>query len=117
MDRWRIVAPPPFRVALTAQLIAEHRLPKGESDDYFNFVSRGKVRRMPVDESLRARFISGELVIVRCEGRHDLVPREIGERICEYDARAVVSLQESASDTPSEDDPYKDYVVPDDLKW
>jgi uncharacterized protein YaiL (DUF2058 family) len=98
------------------QLIEQHRLPKVESDEYFNFVSRGKVRRMAVDAPLRERIISGELTIVRCEGKHDVVPRDIGERIRGYDARAVIALQDSAN-APSEDDPYKDYVVPDDLKW
>jgi uncharacterized protein len=97
-------------------LIEQHRLPKIESDEYFNFVSRGKVRRMAVDAPLRERIISGELTIVRCEGKHDCVPRDIGERIRGYDARAVISLQDSPT-APSEEDPYKDYVVPDDLKW
>ena len=77
-------------------LIEQHRLPKVESDDYFNFVSRGKVRRMAVDAPLRERIISGELVIVRCEGKHDVVPRDIAERIRGYDARAVIALQDSA---------------------
>jgi uncharacterized protein YaiL (DUF2058 family) len=99
------------------QLIEQHRLPKIESDDYFNFVSRGKVRRLAVDAPLRERIISGEVVIVRCEGKHDVVPRDIGERIRGYDARAVVALQDSAEAEPAADDPYKDYVVPDDLKW
>ncbi len=99
------------------QLIEQHRLPKVESDDYFNFVSRGKVRRLAVDAPLREKIIGGELVIVRCEGKHDVVPRDIGERIRGYDARAVIALQDSAAGAPAEDDPYKDYVVPDDLKW
>jgi uncharacterized protein len=98
------------------QLIEQHRLPKVESDEYFNFVARGKVRRIAVDAPLRERITSGELVIVRCEGKHDVVPRDIGERIRGYDARAVIALQDSAN-APAEDDPYKDYVVPDDLKW
>jgi uncharacterized protein YaiL (DUF2058 family) len=104
------------RWAQIKQLIEQHRLPKVESDEYFNFVARGKVRRMAVDAPLRERIISGEVVIVRCEGKHDVVPRDIGERIRGYDARAVIALQDSAA-APSEDDPYKDYVVPDDLKW
>lgn len=99
------------------QLIEQHRLPKIESDEYFNFVSRGKVRRLAVDAPLRERIISGEVVIVRCEGKHDVVPRDIGERIRGYDARAVIGLQDAAEAEPAADDPYKDYVVPDDLKW
>jgi uncharacterized protein len=105
------------RWAQIRQLIEQHRLPKVESDEYFNFVARGKVRRLAVDAPLRERIIGGEIVIVRCEGRHDVVPRDIAERIRGYDARAVISLQESPSAAPSEDDPYKDFVVPDDLKW
>jgi uncharacterized protein YaiL (DUF2058 family) len=97
-------------------LIEQHRLPKVESDEYFNFVSRGKVRRIAVDAVLRERIINGELTIVRCEGKHDVVPQDIGERIRTHDARAVISLQDSVA-AASEDDPYKDYVVPDDLKW
>jgi uncharacterized protein len=99
------------------QLIEQHRLPKLETDEYFNFVSRGKVRRLAVDAPLRDRIVSGELVIVRCEGKHDVVPRDVAERIRGYDARAVIVLQDSAGAAPPEDDPYKDYVVPDDLKW
>lgn len=105
------------RWAQIRQLIEQHRLPKVESDEYFNFVARGKVRRLAVDAPLRERIIGGEIVIVRCEGRHDIVPRDIAERIRGYDARAVISLQESPSAAPSEDDPYKAFVVPDDLKW
>jgi uncharacterized protein len=99
------------------QLIEQHRLPKVETDEYFNFVSRGKVRRLAVDAPLRERIVNGELVIVRCEGKHDVVPRDIAERIRGYDARAVIVLQDAAAGAPAEDDPYKDYVVPDDLKW
>ena len=99
------------------QLIEQHRLPKLETDEYFNFVSRGKVRRLSVDAPLREKIISGELIIVRCEGKHDVVPRDIGERIRGYDARAVISLQDAPGEAAAEDDPYKDYVVPDDLKW
>lgn len=98
-------------------LIEQNRLPKVESDEYFNFVSRGKVRRLAVDAPLRERIISGEVAIVRCEGKHDVVPRDIGERIRGYDARAVIALRDAAEAEPAADDPYKDYVVPDDLKW
>lgn len=105
------------RWAQVKQLIEQHRLPKPESDEYFNFIDRGKVRRVPVDGALRQQIIRGEVKIVRCEGRYDLVLAEIAERIREREPRAVVSLQAQDDTKPSEDDPYKDYVVPDDLIW
>jgi hypothetical protein len=99
------------------QLIEQHRLPKPDCDDYFNFIDRGKVRRIAADAALRERLMSGSVMIVRCEGHYDIVPPEIAERIRERDERAVVKLNAADDGKPSEDDPYKDYVVPDDLMW
>lgn len=100
------------------QLIQDHKLPKLAIDDYFNFIDRGKVRRMSVDAARRAQIVSGALIIVRFEGRYDLVLPEIAERIRERDPRVVVSLGAGEpGQTPDQDDPYKDHVVPDDLMW
>lgn len=106
------------RWAQIKQLIEQHRLPKPESDEYFNFIDREKVRRFPVDGPLREKIIRGEVIIVRCEGRYDIVPPDIAERIREREPRAVVALPaKESSPPPDENDPYKDYVVPDDLMW
>lgn len=106
------------RWAQIKQLIEEHRIAKPESDEYFNFIDREKVRRFPVDAALRERIVRGEVVIVRCEGRYDVVPPEIADRIREREPRAVISLQPKEPETPpDENDPYKDYIVPDDLIW
>ena len=100
------------------QLIEQHRLPKPDSDEYFNFIDRGKVRRIAADNTLRERLTSGAVMIVRCEGHYDIVPPEIAERIRERDERAVVKLNAKDNEAqPSDDDPYKDFVVPDDLMW
>jgi uncharacterized protein YaiL (DUF2058 family) len=105
------------RWAQIKQLIEQHRLPKVEGDDYFNFIDRQKVRRVCVDASLRERIMSGTVRIVRCEGRYDFVTAEIAERIRERDERAVVNLNAKEEAKADENDPYKDYVVPDDLTW
>lgn len=104
------------RHAQIKQLIEQHRLPKLESDEYYNFIDRQKVRRMCVDAARLAQIVSGEVVIVRCEGKYDVVPAEIAARIKERDERAVIAYKAEES-TPAEDDPYKDFVVPDDLRW
>lgn len=106
------------RKAEMRQLIESHRAPPADGDESFNFVDGGKVRRLPVTADQRPRISSGELVIVR-HGRHyALVPPAIAERIRASDADRVVELGMS-TDTPEPDanDPYKDYVVPDDLVW
>ena len=105
------------RWAEIRQLIDEHRIPKADGYDYFNFQDRGKVRRIAVDQALRERLTRGELAVVRCEGRYDLVPTAIADRIRERNERAVVNLAGDADAAPDEQDPYRDYVVPDDLMW
>lgn len=107
------------RWAQIRQLIEQHRLPRIEGDDYivFNFIDRQKVRRLAVDAPRREKLMNGQLMIVRCEGRYDVVPPDVAARIAEREPRAVVSLQSESTAAAAEDDPYKDFVVPDDLMW
>lgn len=98
------------------QLIEQHRVPRIESDEYFNFTDGRKIHRIGVNPETRAKIQSGELVIVRYLAYHALVPADIAAKIRERDEHAVVKPEKSAS-TPTEDDPYKDYQVPDDLMW
>jgi hypothetical protein len=101
------------------QLIAGHRLPVLETEGRFNFIDRGKVRRMAVDAARREQIIGGQIVIVRYEGRYDLVPATIAERIRECDPRVLVACGTgpAAPAAPTDDDPYRDFAVPDDLIW
>ena len=102
--------------AQVEQLIEQARLPRLESDDFYSFVDAGKIRRTAVDASRREQLSRGELAIVRYRGHHEVVPTEAARRIRERDPQAVIALQEQ-TDTAAADDPYKDFVVPDDLKW
>jgi uncharacterized protein YaiL (DUF2058 family) len=106
------------RWAQIRQLIEQHRLEKLQTDEYFSFIDRQKVRRISVDAARREQLTGGSLVIVRCEGRYDVVPAETAERIREREPRAVVVLgQDLTTAAPDDSDPYKDFVVPDDLMW
>ena len=60
----QIAAEKKERAAQIKQLIEQNRLPKLETDDYFNFIHRQKVRRIAVDEALRARIMNGDVVLV-----------------------------------------------------
>lgn len=110
------------RRALTAeirQLVEQNRIPRIESEEYFNFIDRKKVRRMGVNADVRSQLMSGALMIVRHDGFYAIVPAEIAARIKERDPEFVVPLELAAADSESaaEDDPYKDHIVPDDLMW
>jgi len=108
------------RQAQIDQLIEQHRLPRAQTEERYNFVIGGKIRRIPADAALRARIISGELTIVRGSGGYELVPAEAAGRIRERDARAVVwqgGTEPGAPTAAPAEDPYKGFEVPDDLMW
>jgi uncharacterized protein YaiL (DUF2058 family) len=104
------------RAVQIKRLIEQHRLPKVESDDRFNFVAGKKIRFIAVDAAMRDGLNRGELAIVRYDGHSAVVPAAIAERIRERDERAVVPLN-AAQGPVDEDAAYKEFVVPDDLKW
>ncbi|MET0292051.1 MAG: DUF2058 domain-containing protein [Steroidobacteraceae bacterium] len=104
------------KFAQIKQLVEQNHVPRVETDDYYNFVDGKKISRISVTPELRARLIAGSLAIVRNEGRYAFVPSEIADDIRTRIERAVIHHNKPGA-APSDDDPYKDYVVPDDLTW
>ncbi|HEY3655937.1 MAG TPA: DUF2058 domain-containing protein [Steroidobacteraceae bacterium] len=104
------------RLAQINQLIEQNRLPTVEGGESYNFVDGSKIRRIEVNAAIRARLTGGEIVIVRHEGRYDMVPATIATRIRERDERAFVASGVGA-ETAHTDEAYRDFSVPDDLIW
>jgi len=114
------------RRAEVKQLIEQHRLPKMESEEYFNFADGNRLARLAVTPAVREQLIKGTVLIVRYEGHYAVVPEDTAARIRERDEYAVVALTPEpaskgeaapAAAATDKDDPYKDFVVPDDLIW
>ena len=91
-------------------------MPRVESEDFYNFQDGPQIRRIEVNPDLRASLMAGQLAIVRCEGRFAFVPAAIGEQIGARVEKALLHLNRPDA-KPADDDPYKDFAVPDDLMW
>lgn len=98
------------------QLVAAHQVARVETEDFYNFQQGAEIHRVAVTPELRARLVAGDLAIVRCEGRFAFVPAAIGKQVGERVEKALLHLNTPEA-PPAADDPYKDYVVPDDLVW
>ncbi len=98
------------------QLVVAHQVPRVETDDFYNFTDGSNIKRVPVNPALREQLVAGTLAIVRCEGRYAFVPADIGEQVRARVERALIHHNKPAA-PPRDDDPYKDYAVPDDLVW
>lgn len=104
---------------LQAQIrqIIEHYKQKRDGDIAYSFSDSGKVKNLYVNERLRAQLSKGHLVIVRHGNGYELVPRVAAEKIRERDDRCIILDHGVAASDAAEDDPYKDFPVPDDLIW
>jgi uncharacterized protein YaiL (DUF2058 family) len=119
------------RLGLVRQWADRDRLPPLDSDESFNFVDEGKVRRVRVDAERRAQLLAGSVVIVRVGDRYEQLPAAAAARIRERVPEAVIDVSGptpgpgaaapgvggTAAGTADAEDPYKDFVVPDDLTW
>lgn len=103
-------------VAQIRQLIESARLPKLDSEDYYNFVDHKKVKRIAVNTVVRNKLSSGSLAIVKHGGGYEIIPRDVALKIQERDARRIVLLNIETEEV-SADDPYAAYQIPDDLMW
>jgi uncharacterized protein YaiL (DUF2058 family) len=100
------------------QLIETNRLPKDEGDVPFNFADNNKIKRIYISEAVRKQLSLGTLAIVRLDGRYELVPSTIVEKIRVRDKKCVILCNEpQVNSADNSDDPYADYRVPDDLLW
>jgi len=99
------------------QLITNNCLQRDESCEIvYNFEHNKKVKRIYVNEEMKQKIISGKLGIARIEGRYELVPADIAEKIRQRNEKRLVIYSDDQQ-IEDKDDPYAGYEVPDDLVW
>lgn len=103
------------------QLIEANRIDRGKGEIDYSFVFKNKVKKILVTEELRKQLSDGRLSIVRLvmpnETRFELVANPVAEKIAQRDAGSVVQLNSNEATGATDDDPYADYKIPDDLTW
>lgn len=102
--------------AQIAQMVQVNRQSKGKGDIPYNFTIGTKVERIHVSEAVRGHLVAGRLSIVELNGAFELVPRVIAEKIAERAPERVVRVNKVEA-VADEDDPYKDFKIPDDFDW
>ncbi|WP_447070332.1 DUF2058 domain-containing protein [Shewanella algae] len=94
-------------------------LPK-DGEIKFNYTLENKIYPLYINEKLQSQLLGGRLGIVRIEQSSYLVAHKLAERVnllvpawCGY----LWQAENNAAQVTEEDDPYADYVIPDDLMW
>ncbi|MBE9563980.1 MAG: DUF2058 domain-containing protein, partial [Proteobacteria bacterium] len=104
------------------QLISNNCLPRDENCEItYNFEHNKKVRRIHVDAAMKQKIIQGKIGIARIEGRYELVPLAIAEKIQQRNEKRIIIFNETEASadekSAGENDPYAEHQIPDDLIW
>ena len=102
--------------AQIAQMVQKNRQNKGRDEVAYNFTLGSKIERIHVSNAVRDHLVAGRLAIVAHGGAFELVPRTIANKIAERAPDSVVRVNKAAAQA-DEDDPYKDFQIPDDFSW
>ena len=111
--------------AVTAQikqLVDVNRVIVEEGEVAYHFAYMGKIKTIYITEELKRQLGNGYLAIVKLDvnpkSGFGLVPAAAARKIAERDPNLVVDIStDNEASQSDEDDPYKDFKVPDDLVW
>lgn len=105
--------------AQVKQLIENHRQSKGagQNDVEYNFTDGKLIKKMRVSPLVLEQIARGVLAVVKLGEGYEVVPRIVADKIALRDEKSVLVANVKAQQQTDEDDPYKDYVIPDDLMW
>lgn len=99
------------------QMTEQSRIDRSKGDVAFQFVQDKKIKKAWVTTKQQQQLERGQIAIVALGDGYELVPTVVAEKIRQRDEQAVLLLSERGSQDVDEDDPYKDFPIPDDLMW
>lgn len=101
------------------QLTENHRQSKeaGKGEVEYNFTHGKLIKKIRVSPTVQQQIIRGQLAIVKLGESYELVPRIVADKIAQRDENAVVVINTKSVVQQDDEDPYRDYVIPDDLMW
>lgn len=102
--------------AQVKQLVESHAIAE-EGDIEFHFSDGGRVRHLYVTPQRQRLLGQGQAAIVRNATGYALVMADVADKILQRDASQVVFYNQASEAPVDGDDPYAEFVVPDDLIW
>ena len=103
-------------LAQVKQLVASNSQHE-PGDVAYNFSVENKIKKIYVSESNKVQLNKGNLAVVQGADKFDLVPTVVAEKIAARSPQSVLYLYDRSKDEVDDNDPYKDYPIPDDLEW
>lgn len=102
------------------QMIQQHKVHDFAGDVTYQFIDDNKVKKVYINQSVYNALVAGTLVIARSQMGYAYLPKPLAERIETKMTGFLVNFPTNSLENTQqtdEDDPYADYVIPDDLMW
>ncbi|MDK9739066.1 DUF2058 family protein [Vibrio sp. D404a] len=103
--------------AQVKQLIAMNKIEQKDGEIKYNFTDGTLVKHLYVEDLTQKQLSKGILSIARDGEGYVIIPTSVANKIAMRDEESIVDTQAASEEAVDEDDPYKDFVVPDDLMW
>ena len=98
------------------QLVELNAISSEEGEMVYNFTDDNKVQRIHVTDVMHGQLSRGQLAVVKIDGKYQLVPAGVADKIAQRDETMVIVCNQS-DEAEDPDDPYAEFKVPDDLMW
>lgn len=99
------------------QLIEMNKIDQKDGEIKYNFTDGTLVKALYVEQLVRDQLAKGILSIARTDETYVVIPSSVAKKIAMRDESVIIEQNAPAEDIPAEDDPYAEFVVPDDLMW
>jgi hypothetical protein len=99
------------------QLIETNRVDDDSGDVVYNFTDDKVIKHLYVSEQTHKHLVAGHLAIAKLENVYALVPLAVAEKIKQRDEQCIIFCEPPPDAESTENDPYADYQIPDDLMW
>jgi len=105
------------RYAQIKQLVDAAKLSRKDGEMSYNFTYNKKVKAIYVTDEQHQQLSKDQLAIIAMNNElFELVPNKVAEQIATRESHRVIK-NPVTNDKPTDDDPYADYQIPDDLIW
>lgn len=99
------------------QLIEMNKIDQPNGEIKYNFTDGTLVKAVYVEPLIRDQLAKGLLSIARNEESYVVIPSSVASKIALRDQDTIIEQNAPTEEVAAEDDPYADFVVPDDLMW
>ena len=103
------------------QLIENNRIESQEGEQPFNFAHEKIIKKIHISPDIHSQLSAGYLAIVgytrNQQMTYEVVPTIVARKIEERDPKNVIHVADTEIQKDLDDDPYAEFIIPDDLIW